>query len=305
MKVQTDIPKPEDSGSDGLQTKADAAGALIEPQPVGRPMAKAITGLAASNSRAFGGEVASALIAGATSQMAVELDQTRHELSEQRQKNDRLTSDLTDEKIMSAVLAERIDSFRSSRHLKNIGISVGSLILGLGVQAIRSETFAYGIAGVAIGIVLLAFSWAAVPKGGQMIVADLPELELYAVADRGLPNSERIQILVRESTEMGQFGLMVGNSGPSGFAMPLRDNLFWFGDGIVNLGDWIFVYTGNGTPRIDEWSSPPGSKIYTVHWGRNKTMFANSNIVPVLFKTGAVQVDLPPSDLPQLSGSNT
>lgn len=138
-----------------------------------------------------------------------------------------------------------------------------------------------------------------------MIVADLSELKLFPVADRGVPNSERIPILVREHTDMGQFGLMIGLNTLSGLANPLRDQLFWFGDGMVKPGDWILVYTGSGKPNKIDWHSPPGSQIYVVHWGRDKTMFANSQIVPILFKTGSVAIDQPPSDLPQLGIGDT
>lgn len=133
-----------------------------------------------------------------------------------------------------------------------------------------------------------------------MIVSDIAELLLYPVVDRGMPNSERIPLLVREQTDMGRYGLMVGYTGQNGFAMPFRDNLFWFGDGLVNQGDWIFIFTGEGTPRTDNWDNPPGSKIYTVHWGRPQTMFATSIVVPVLFRTDFVQVGQPQVDQPQI-----
>ena len=32
-------------------------------------------------------------------------------------------------------------------------------------------------------------------------------------------------------------------------ATPIRDNLLWFGDGLVNKDDWIYVYTGPGEAR--------------------------------------------------------
>lgn len=136
-----------------------------------------------------------------------------------------------------------------------------------------------------------------------MIITDLKELLLYPVADRGVPNSERIPILVQEHTDMGQFGMMIGYSGMNGVANPFRDNLFWFGDGFVKPGDWILLYTGSGVPRTDDWDAPSGSKIYTIHWGRSKTMFANTLVVPILFKIGSVNVGLPPGDLPQLENS--
>ena len=136
-----------------------------------------------------------------------------------------------------------------------------------------------------------------------MIVANLEELLLYPVADRGVPNAERIPIFVRERIDLGQFGLMIGYSAPDKFAMPIKDNLYWFGDGFVNPGDWIMLYTGNGSPRTDDLDQKQGSKMYTIHWGRAQTMFAHSQIVPVLFKIDAVDIGVPPGNLPQLEQS--
>lgn len=133
-----------------------------------------------------------------------------------------------------------------------------------------------------------------------MIVANLTELEIYPVEDRGVPNLERIGILVKESTNLGQYGIMIGNYRGNNSAVPYQDNLFWFGDGIVNKGDWIILYTGSGTPRTDIWEAT-GGNIYTMHWGRSVTMFANSSIVPLLFRVDAVTVSTPPGDMPQLA----
>lgn len=132
-----------------------------------------------------------------------------------------------------------------------------------------------------------------------MIVSDLQDLKLYPVHDRGIPNRERIPIQVVTPTNMGQFGLMVGVSNYPSVALPLLDNLFWFGDAIVKPGDWILVYTGAGEPRTDDWTNPPGAKVYSLHWGRSSTVFANSSIVPILFSVKGVDVGISPADLPQ------
>lgn len=132
-----------------------------------------------------------------------------------------------------------------------------------------------------------------------MIVTNLTELLLYPVAGRGIPNSERLPILVREYIDIGRYGLMIGSSSSVGAAVPYQDNLFWFGGGFVSPGDWIMVYTGGGVPRTDDWPEPPGSKVYSAHWGRDKTIFANSAVVPILFRVDAVDVGLPQDNLPQ------
>lgn len=133
-----------------------------------------------------------------------------------------------------------------------------------------------------------------------MIIANIPELLLFDVADRGIPNSERVQIRVEQTTDMGRYGIMVGYANNSGFTVPFQDNLYWFGDGLVHPGDWILVYTGSGEPRTDNWTQPPGSKVYSIHWGRSKTMFANSQMIPILFRTDAAVIGNPPGDVPQL-----
>lgn len=134
-----------------------------------------------------------------------------------------------------------------------------------------------------------------------MIVENLQDLKLYPVEDRGVPNRERVPIQVLRATDIGQFGLLVGISNSPKIAVPMQDNFFWFWDGLVNAGDWILLYTGSGTPRTDDWATPPGAKVYSIHWGRPTTMFANSSVVPILFSVKGVDVGLSPSDLPQLA----
>jgi len=128
-----------------------------------------------------------------------------------------------------------------------------------------------------------------------MIVPGIEELSVAKVFNRGVPNKESIAICVNESTDMGQFGLMLGISSGAKEAVPFHDQLYWFGNGQVQNGDWIFLYTGSGTPRTTT-DPDDGSKIYTVFWGRPATALANSQVVPILFKVGAVDILLPPAD---------
>lgn len=167
MTEKTEVPEPEDSGSDGSQKQADLARELIPAKPLTPPIAEAITGLATSHARAFGGEVAATLIAGATSQMAIELTQTKHELAQLREKHESLSNAFSDEKVRTAVLAERIEGFRSTRHLKNIGIAVGTLLVGTGVQLSRGDNPSFGIASIIVGVVLLIVGWTSAPKEGK------------------------------------------------------------------------------------------------------------------------------------------
>ena len=122
-----------------------------------------------------------------------------------------------------------------------------------------------------------------------MILNGISELYILGVYERGIPNRERIVLKAAESVNMGQFGLMLGVIKEQGFALPIRDNLFWFGDGHINKGDWIFIYTGPGEFRVDELPNS-NEKLYAVHWGRDKVILGQPEIVPILFRMDAVDI---------------
>ncbi|MCE9936355.1 hypothetical protein [Aeromonas salmonicida] len=133
-----------------------------------------------------------------------------------------------------------------------------------------------------------------------MMVATISELEIRGIYDRGHPNMERIAIYVNSPLNIGQYGIMLGVRADAGSAFPIKDNLFWFGDGLLNPGDWIFVYTGSGVATNNGIPNST-SKVYTTHWGKPTTIFHGQNIVPMLFRADAVQV---PSDTPNLLAQN-
>lgn len=167
MTELTEVPKLSDSGSDGNQIKADVNYELISAKPLTNQGAQAIIGLAASNAKYLGGEVTSALVVGVTSQMSAELSQTKQELVAMRDKNEALMHALADERIKKAVLIERIEGFNSTRHLKNIGIAIGGILLGIGVKLIGDNVQPYGLAAIIVGSLLLIAGWFSTPKEGD------------------------------------------------------------------------------------------------------------------------------------------
>lgn len=131
-----------------------------------------------------------------------------------------------------------------------------------------------------------------------MIVNIVTEITVVGVFDRGIPNQERIVLRVNDTVNLGQYGLMVGVRGGNGAAFPIRDNLLWFGDGFVNSGDWIFVYTGPGEPRATTLPNTQ-ERLYSLHWGRTQTMLHHRDVVPILFRVDAVQVPQEVASLPK------
>jgi hypothetical protein len=105
-------------------------------------------------------------------------------------------------------------------------------------------------------------------------------------------------LTANEAVNMGQFGMMIGYYQRAGFAVPYPDYLFWFGDGVLNENDYLFVFTGQGTPTKVA-TGDGKSNLYSLHWGRDTTLFANNAIVPILFRMDAIQVAEGPDNQPQ------
>lgn len=132
-----------------------------------------------------------------------------------------------------------------------------------------------------------------------MILENLYELSINTVLKRGVPNEECIAIYVNQQINLGQYGIMLGRYSENNSAIPFKDNMFWFGDGIVEEGDWLFIYTGYGKSTQIK-ASDGIHNLYSVFWGKSNTIFADSNIVPILFRVDAVNVDTPPNNVPQI-----
>ncbi len=130
-----------------------------------------------------------------------------------------------------------------------------------------------------------------------MLVGDISELKIAGVYDRGVPNLERIVLMTYEQLNIGQYGLMLGIRQQGRQVLPIGDNLYWFGDGVVSKGDWVNIYTGPGEHRA---ADVPNStqKIYTVHWGRRETILNSPEVVPILFRVNAVDVHFDMHALP-------
>jgi hypothetical protein len=124
-----------------------------------------------------------------------------------------------------------------------------------------------------------------------MIVGLIEEMTIVGVADRGVPNQERIVIRANVAVNLGRYGLMLGIKATAGNAFPIRDNLLWFGDAILWRGDWLFVYTGPGEARVNQLPNI-SERIVSVHWGHTQTILHHQEIVPILFRVDAVQVPI-------------
>lgn len=131
-------------------------------------------------------------------------------------------------------------------------------------------------------------------------------LRILDAANRGIPNIEHIVIRVERDFYIQNQWVGIGIRQPNDTIFPLNDNSLWLGTGWVNQGDWIFVYTGKGSPRTNPIPNQD-NKIYTVHWNRERTLFSSPEIHPYLLDGG---IYLPPSFQPrdrlgELLGANS
>jgi hypothetical protein len=160
------IPIPDKSGGSGKQVADSSTSDFHLANPLeGLPMAKAINGLASTHSRSLGGEVTSALIAGATTQLAWDYQDLKGRHNELSDRFDSQRDELENTRIQEAILKERIRSEGRNKHLRNLSITIGTSLIGMGIILCRGglDWYSYSAA-YGFGLVLLILGWLSGPK---------------------------------------------------------------------------------------------------------------------------------------------
>lgn len=161
----TEIPLPDKSGGSGNQIANDDQSDFQEATPLeGLPMARTINGLASTHSRSLGGEVTSALIAGATTQLACDYRDLKERHINLSDKYEQQRNELEKTRTKNAVLVERIRSDRGNKHLRNLSITIGTSLIGTGLLLTRSGLDRYSFGAYGFGIILLLLGWFSGPK---------------------------------------------------------------------------------------------------------------------------------------------
>lgn len=165
----SEIPKPDETGSDGTQEAGTGAVVSVaQESPLeGLPITRRVEGLAATHSRSMGGEVAANLIAGSFTQLSHDLQETKQELRSTRQELERTREELSNYKTKAAVLKERVSTTFKGRHLRNLSITVGTILISLGIDFYRNnfDKYAY-ILGV-LGTLLIFLGWSSMEGGAE------------------------------------------------------------------------------------------------------------------------------------------
>ena len=159
------MPVPDMSGSTGSQLEADTSQVLLEARPLhGLHLVSVIEGLAATNTKSFGGDVPAALIAAAARQMAHECSDLKIENRGLTDRVESLRDTLETSRTRNAVFSERIRSEGKNKHLRNLAITVGTSLIGVGIALSRPGSDAYSISALVFGVLLLVLGWFSGPK---------------------------------------------------------------------------------------------------------------------------------------------
>ena len=159
------LPIPDKSGSSGRQMAADPSSGFQEESPLeGLHMARTIRGLASTHSKSLGGEVTSALIAGATTQLACDYQELKVRHNNLSDKFDSQRDELEKTRIQKSIFAERIRSEGKNKHLRNLCITIGTSLIGTGIFLSRSGLDEYSYGAYGFGITLLILGWISGPK---------------------------------------------------------------------------------------------------------------------------------------------
>lgn len=160
MGTESTIPVPVNSGNQGIQVLEDTSLKRIPDRPMeGLTMAKTINGLTSSHSKQFGGEVAAALIAGATNQITFDYRELKSKHDDLNRKFDSQRDLLEKTRTENAVFVERIRSERQNKHIRNFAIAMGTGLIGTGLKFSQTELDVYAFGAFVVGAIFLYLGW--------------------------------------------------------------------------------------------------------------------------------------------------
>ena len=173
MKTMTDesqIPKPDESGSSGQQQRADTQqGEYLPAKWAGSsPVSNAMGTLAASKSTAFGSEAATALIVANMRVVELEKSQLTRRNTDLEHKLEKLRDDLEEARLRISKLEGRLETQTRLKRVRKILTVLAGLAVGVGTGFISlSDDTGISIAAFAAAVMCLVGSWFVEDKEGR------------------------------------------------------------------------------------------------------------------------------------------
>ncbi len=165
-----EIPEPPDHSADGTQKKETSENSIVEVlTPIDKKLGTAVFQdaidlLSQKYPRNLGGEIGSVLIAAATRHLTFQLQETKSELREVRANADSLREQVSQKDILIARQDEKLTALSQGRHFRYLLVTLGTALVGLGLELILKEMVGFGLSCILIGLVIIAGTWFLIPK---------------------------------------------------------------------------------------------------------------------------------------------
>lgn len=96
-------------------------------------------------------------------------------------------------------------------------------------------------------------------------------IKLLRLADRGVPNKERVELSVDLPATLSYYVALKTSSAGQDLVSSGNVIAYWFPTIDVKPGDHVFLYTGPGPNTVDQ--DDTGRSIHHLHWGQPQTIF--------------------------------
>lgn len=128
------------------------------------------------------------------------------------------------------------------------------------------------------------------------MTSSLPDIQIFGVYDRGVPNLERIVLRVNRTTNLAYYFLVLGYRGPVGAdtVIPIPDQSLWLGSTYIEAPSWVFIYTGSGNSGISQ-EKQTKEPLHSLYWNRPQVILTHDDIVPALMHVDFVQIGNKPN----------
>ena len=130
-------------------------------------------------------------------------------------------------------------------------------------------------------------------------VPPISDIGIYGAIACGVPYRERICFRPTQAVNLAYYVMLIGKKNPDGSCSPVTDNMFWFGETIIEPPSWVVLFTASGEFGV---TTENGAKVYRYCWGKATTLFHDreiSQFVPMLFKIASFNaIPLLPDEAP-------
>lgn len=106
-------------------------------------------------------------------------------------------------------------------------------------------------------------------------------VSIVQIADRGVPNQERLHLRVQVETNLAYFVIFDTERRGIG-VVPVPKHAYWFVDKPVKAGDDVIIYTGRG--QNQSLIRKDGNYNHFFYWGLLQTLWKDPNACAVVLE---------------------